>query len=60
MQKLIYFFAAFLLFAGLTCEKKEGFQLGEEFQLKLTEYKGCECGDLSLQAVALKEDSRCP
>jgi len=60
MRNLFYFLAAFLLFTAATCQKGDSFTLGEPFQLKVDEQKACDCGDLSIQAKGVKEDSRCP
>ena len=60
MKNLFYAFTTLLLFTAAQCQKKAVFPLGEEFQLKVTERKTCDCGDLDIKVLQVKEDSRCP
>lgn len=60
MKNLLYFLAIYFLFTAAMCEKSTPFSLGEKFELKAEEIKACDCGDLSIEMVNVKEDSRCP
>jgi len=60
MKNLIYGFTTLLLLTAAQCQKGTKFPLGEEFQLKIGASKTCDCGDLDIAVLRVKEDSRCP
>lgn len=60
MKNLCYAFTTLVLLTAAQCQKKAEFPLGEEFQLKVSEAKSCDCGDLDVAVLQVKEDSRCP
>lgn len=60
MKNLLLLSVLFLVFTASKCKKGPSFKLDQNFSMKISDNMQCDCGDMTVQFVKVKEDSRCP
>lgn len=60
MKNYFLLFGLLLLFNASKCNRKSGFELGQQIRMQIGEKAHCHCPGPAIQLTAVKEDSRCP